>query len=144
MLTNERLMTFLYETYFISSLYGRDVAYVAYIDTIVPFYGYVDFSKTHFCCSSGCLSMTVWAHAVLDVLYARAFGVFFVCFVLFFVFALFCTCSAQLSLFHMERCSENTNFIIIISGECCQRHRVRRDNTPSPLCTTERSQWPDK
>ena len=46
--------------------------------------------------------MIVWTHAVLGVLYAC---------VLYFCI---CTCSAQLSMFHMERCSRNTVIIIII------------------------------
>ena len=46
--------------------------------------------------------MTVWTHAVL--------GVFHAC-VLYFCI---CTCSEQLSMFHMERCSRNPIIIIII------------------------------
>ena len=43
-----------------------------------------------------------WTHAGLGVLYAC---------VLYFCI---CTCSAQLSMFHMERCPRNTLIIIII------------------------------
>ena len=46
--------------------------------------------------------MIVWTHAVLGVLYAR---------VLYFCI---CTCSAQFSMFDMERRSRNTLIIIII------------------------------
>ena len=46
--------------------------------------------------------MIVWTPAVLGVLYAC---------VLYFCI---CTCSAQLSMFHMERHSRNTLIIIII------------------------------
>ena len=45
--------------------------------------------------------MIIWTPAVLSVLYA--------CFVL-----CICTCSAQLSMFYMERCSTNMLIIIII------------------------------
>ena len=47
----------------------------------------------------GCLSMIIWTHAVLGVLYAC---------VLYFCT---CTCSPQLSTFHMERRSRNTLII---------------------------------
>ena len=46
--------------------------------------------NTHLCCLVGCLSMIVWTHAVLCALYAC--GLYFC----------LCTCSAQLSMFHME------------------------------------------
>ena len=49
-----------------------------------------------------CFSMLVWTLAVLSVLYAC---------VLYFCIR---PCSAQLSMFHMERCSRNTLIIIII------------------------------
>ena len=51
--------------------------------------------------------MITWTPTVLSVLYAR---------VLYFCI---CTCSAQLSMFHMERHSRNTLIIIIII-ECGQ------------------------
>ena len=56
--------------------------------------------NTHLYCFFGCFSVIVWTHAVMGVLYTNA------CFVCIF------TCSVQLSMFHMERCSRNT-FIII-------------------------------
>ena len=68
------------------------------IDTVFGFYGYFFFNN----CSVGCLSMIVWTPAVLGVLYAC---VLYVC---------ICTCSAQLSMFHVERRSRNTLIIIII------------------------------
>ena len=52
--------------------------------------------------------MIVWTHTVLGVLYA--------CVSYFCI----CTCSAQLSMFHMERCSRNTiitSIIIIIRSK---------------------------
>ena len=60
------------------------------------FYGY------SFLCLVECFSMIFWTPTVLSVLYAC---------VLYFCI---CTCSAQLSMFHMERCSRNTLIIIII------------------------------
>ena len=59
------------------------------------FYGY-------FLCLVGCFSMIIWTPTVLSVLYAS---------ILYFCI---CTCSAQLSMFHMERRSRNTLIIIII------------------------------
>ena len=55
-----------------------------------------------FNCLVGCFSIIVWTPDDLSVLYAC---------VLYFCI---CTCSAQLSMFHMERCSRNTLIIIII------------------------------
>ena len=55
-----------------------------------------------FYCSLGCLSMIAWTHAVLGVLYAC---------VLYFCI---CICSAQLSMFHMERHSRNTPITTVI------------------------------
>ena len=69
-----------------------------YADTVFGFYGY-----SFFLCLVGCFSMIIWTPAVLSVLYAC---------VLYFCI---CTCSAQLSMFDMERCSRNTFIIIIIS-----------------------------
>ena len=60
------------------------------------------FLNTYLYCFVRCLSMIVWIQAALDVLYA--------CFLYFY----FCTCSAQLSMFHMERRSRNTLIIIIV------------------------------
>ena len=67
-----------------------------YVDTVYWFYGY------SFLCLTGYFSMIIWTPAVLSVLYA---------YVLYFCI---CTCSAQLSMFHMERRSRNTLIIIII------------------------------
>ena len=55
-----------------------------------------------FSCLVGCFSMTIWTPTVLSVLYAC---------VLYFCI---CTCSVQLSMFHMERHSRNMLIIIII------------------------------
>ena len=65
-----------------------------YVDTVYWFYGY------SFFCLIGCFSMIVWIPSVLSVLYAC---------VLYF-----CICSAQLSMFHMEKRSRNTFIIIVI------------------------------
>ena len=67
-----------------------------YVDTVYWFYGY------SFLCLTGCFSMIIWTPTVLSVLYA--------CVLYFCV----CTCSAQLSMFHMERRCRNTLIIIII------------------------------
>ena len=71
------------------------VVIFAYADTVFGFYGY------SFLCLVGCFSMIIWTPAVLSVLYAC---------VLYFCI---CTCSAQFSMFHMERHSRNTLIIII-------------------------------
>ena len=60
-----------------------------YVDTVYWFYGY-------FLCLLGCFSMIIWTPSVLSILYA--------CVSYFCI----CTCSAQLSMFHMERRSRNT------------------------------------
>ena len=79
------------------------ITYV-YIDTIFALYGYFFFFfYTHLYCLVGCFSMIVWTHAVLDVLYAC---------VLYFCK---CTCSAQLSMFQMERHFKNMLIIVIIT-----------------------------
>ena len=46
------------------------ITYV-YIDTVFGFYGYsfLFFFLTHLYCLVGCLSMIIWTHAVLGVLY---------------------------------------------------------------------------
>ena len=41
-----------------------------YIDTIFAFYGHIGFFQTHLDWFVGCLSIIVWTHAVLGVLYA--------------------------------------------------------------------------
>ena len=68
-----------------------------YTDTVFGFYGY-----SFFLCLVGRFSMITWTPAVLII--------FFAC-VLYFCI---CTCSAQLSMFHMERLSRHTLIIIII------------------------------
>ena len=70
--------------------------FFAYVDTVYGFHGY------SFLCIVGCFSMITWTPTVLSVLYA--------CVSHFCI----CTCSAQLSMFHMERRSRNTLIIIII------------------------------
>ena len=80
------------------------VIYV-YVDMVFGFYVALVFHRL-----VGCLSMVVWTPAILSVLYAC---------VLYFCN---CTCSAQLSMFHMERRSRNM-LIIIISG-CRGRHHT--------------------
>ena len=67
-----------------------------YIDTVYGFNGY------SFLCLVGCFTMIIWTPIVLSVLYA--------CVSYFCI----CTCSAQLSMFHMEKRSRNTLIIIII------------------------------
>ena len=67
-----------------------------YVDTV---YG---FSWVFFLCLVGCFRMIIWTPTVLSVLYACV--------------SYFCirTCAAQLSMFHVERCSRNTLIIIIM------------------------------
>ena len=67
-----------------------------YVDTVFGFYGYSFLRLVR------CFSMIIWTPAVMSVLYACVlyFGI--------------CTCSGQLSMFHMERCSRNTLITIII------------------------------
>ena len=73
-----------------------------HIDVIFAFYGYVVvlflFLLTHLYCSVGCLRMI--GHILFWVSYIHVFCI--------------CTCSAQLSMFFMERRSRNTVFMIII------------------------------
>ena len=68
-----------------------------YVDTVYGFYGY------SFLCLVGCFSMTIRTPTVLSVLFAC---------VLYFSI---CTCSAQLSMFHMERRSRTMLIIVIKS-----------------------------
>ena len=81
----------------IASLYVGVHWYALWVHRIVLFFGF--FSIPY--CLVGCLSMIVWTHAVLGDSYAC---------VLYFCI---CTCSVQLSMFHMERGSRNTIIIII-------------------------------
>ena len=67
-----------------------------YVDTVYGFYGY------SFLYLIGFFSMITCTPTVLSVLYA---------YVLSFCI---CTCTAQLSMFHMERCSRKTLIIIIL------------------------------
>ena len=67
----------------------------AHVDTLYGFYGY------SFLCLVGCFSIIIWTPAVLSVLCA--------CVLYFCIY----TCSAQLSIFHIERRSRNTLIIII-------------------------------
>ena len=67
--------------------------------TLIRYLGFMGF----FCnCLVACFSIIFWTPAVLSVLY--------IC-VLYFCI---CTCSAQLSMFHMEGRSRNTLIIITI------------------------------
>ena len=66
--------------------------FFVYVYTLYGFYG-------GFLCLVGCFSMITWTPTVLSVLYAC------VC---------ICTCSEQLSMFHMERRSRNTLIIILL------------------------------
>ena len=63
---------------------------------------YLGFMGILFFCLVGYFSMNIWTPAVLSILYACV-----LCFCI-------CTCSAQLSIFYMERCSRNRLIIIII------------------------------
>ena len=59
------------------------------------------FFNTNLFCLVEWLSIIIWTHAVLGILYACALN-----------FCI-CTCSAQLRMFHMERRSRNILIIII-------------------------------
>ena len=72
-----------------------------YVDVVYWFYG------CSFLCLLGCFDM-IGHLLLLSVLYAC---VFYFC---------ICTCSAQLSMFHMEKRSRNTLIIIIIIINCCE------------------------
>ena len=63
---------------------------------VYGFYGY------SFLCLVGCFSMIIWTPTVLSVLYACV------------SYFRSCACSAQLSMFHMERRSRHTLIIIIM------------------------------
>ena len=86
-----------------------------YIDTVFGFYGY------SFLCLVGCFSMIIWTPTVLSVLHAC---------VLYFCI---CTCSAQLSMFHMERRSRNMLIVV-----CCLRYsmslQVHRQQEDARVC----------
>ena len=70
--------------------------------TLIWYLGFYGYFWGFFNCLVGCLSTIVWTPAILGVLYAC---------VLYFCI---CTCSAQLSMLHMEKHSRNTLIIIII------------------------------
>ena len=80
---------------------------------------YMGFRGILFLCLVGCFSMITWTPAVLSVLYAC---------VLYFCI---CTCSAQLSMFHMERRSKNTLIIIIIIITKVQWRKLTTGNSES-------------
>ena len=87
------------------------------------------FMGNHFLnCLAGCFSMIVWTPAVLSLLYA--------CILYFCI----CTCSAQLSMFHMERRSRNTLItitiiiIIITYGRCPLLAKSVHMSAPSHHC----------
>ena len=90
-----------------------------YIDTV---YGFL---WVFFLCLVGCFSMIIWTPTVLSVIYAC---------VLYFCI---CTCSAQLSMFHMEKRSRNTLIIIIIiisfMSHCLDLLNVAGWYGPSPV-----------
>ena len=102
-----------------SSLDCMVVITVVYIVAVFGFYGYNHFFNTHLYCLVGCLSMIVRTHAVSGVLYAC---------VLYFCI---CTCSAQLSMFHMGRRPTNTLIVIIIKDNAFLLER---------LCSPDRCQ----
>ena len=77
----------------------RFVSLYVWVEFLVHLYGVV-----------GCLSMIVWTHAVLGVLYAH---------VLYFCI---CTCSAQLNIFCMEIRCRNTIYYYYYYCCCCRRH----------------------
>ena len=65
-----------------------------YVDTVYVFYGH------SFLCFVGCFSMIIWTPVLSVFMHVLYFCI--------------CTCSAQFSMFHMERRSRNTLIIIII------------------------------
>ena len=83
-----------------------------YIDTVFGFYGYFfvlfSFFFFFFYCLVGCFNVILWTPAVLSVLNAC---LLYVC---------ICTCSVQMSMFHMEKRSRNTliTIITIIISPC--------------------------
>ena len=72
-----------------------------YIDAIFAFYGYADFFK-----NPSLLLSWMFEHGCLDTLCLGCL----IC--MRFLFFVICTCSAQLSMFHLERRSRNTIIII--------------------------------
>ena len=94
---NLRLIFFTFICAEVQVLVSVCITQEVYVDTVFRFYGSIFFH-----CLVGCFSTIVWTHAVLSVLSAC---------VLYFCI---CTCSAQLNMFYMEKCSRNTLIIIII------------------------------
>ena len=74
-----------------------------YVDTVYGFYRY------SLLCLVGCFSMIILTPAVLSVLHA--------CVLYFHI----CSCSAQLSMIHMERRSRNMLITIIIMRQTCEK-----------------------
>ena len=71
-----------------------------HVDAVYWFYG------RSFLCVIGCFSMIVWTRTVFKCLIKLYACVFYFC---------ICTCSAQLSMFHVEKRSRNMLIIIIIN-----------------------------
>ena len=80
------------------------------------------FFLTHLYCLVACLNMIVWTYAVLGVLYA--------CVLYFHI----CTCSVQVSMFHMERHSRNMFTIIIVVESGIQEDK---DQSVAPGCACQ-------
>ena len=70
-----------------------------FLCTLIRYTGFYGYS---FLCLVGCFSMIIWTPTVLSVLYA--------CVLHFCI----CTCSAQLSMFHMERSSRNMLILLLL------------------------------
>ena len=78
-----------------------------YVDT------YTGFMGIPFLCLIGCFSMSIWTPTVLSVLYA--------CVLHFCIF----TCSARLSMFHMERRSFRSRRISVVWVTDCRKEKWR-------------------
>ena len=94
--------------------------------TLIQYLGFMGFYVcSFFSCLVGCFSMTVWTPAVLSVLYA--------CILYFCI----CPGSAQLSMFHMEKCCRNKLIInitvisVCVDMTCLQTYKV---HTATCLC----------
>ena len=106
------------------------ITYV-YIDTIFMFYrNFFCYIYTHLYCLVRCLSMIVWTHAVLGVLY--------VC-VLYFCI---CTCSAQLSMFPLERCSRNMLLSLLLQQQKHHREPVSEWHTKGKKEAIQHAEYP--
>ena len=90
---------------------------------------YIGFMGVLFLCLIGCFSVIVWTPTVFECLICMRF------------YFCICTCSEQLSMFHMEKRSRNM-LIIIINNIIIQARRTNKplsdqSCTPtSPLITT--------